>query len=74
MSAPAIEGTVLELTHLGALVRYTDPHSGRSDLGVLSSWRVSDSGEPLIWVRFKGPNGERCDPERLTWMKGKVTE
>ncbi len=20
-----------------------------------------------IFIRFKGPNGERCDPEQLTW-------
>ena len=33
------------------------------EYGKLSSFRKDGS----IFVRFKGPQGERCDPENLFW-------
>lgn len=35
----------------------------RWEYGVLSSFREDGA----IFVRFKGPNGERCNPEDIWW-------
>ena len=70
MSAPvcAIEGVPLEPHHEGARVLYVDPHGG-PEVGALSSWRIDTKGLPATFVRFRGPTGERCPPERLRWAK-----
>jgi len=61
-SWPRIEGKLLEPSDVGRNVTYTHLH-GERDFGKLSSYREDGA----IFVRFKGPNGERCDPEQLSW-------
>lgn len=60
--AAQIEGKELTDEDIGRRVSYHDPYKP-TEIGVLSSFR--DDG--AIWVRFKGPTGERCDPESLRW-------
>jgi hypothetical protein len=57
-----IQGKTLTPDDIGRQIRYRDPH-GPTEIGLLSSYREDGA----IFVRFKGPNGERCPPERLSW-------
>ena len=59
---PRIQGKILEDADIGRWVTYTPSH-GAKERGTISSFR--DDG--AIFVRFKGPQGERCDPETLAW-------
>ncbi len=64
---PAIEGIELRHEDLGRKIVYVPNHAPEDPTqwqhGVLSSYR--DNG--AIFVRFKGPTGERCEPENLRW-------
>lgn len=59
---PMIQGKILTEDDLGRNVTY-NPRFGKREFGKLSSFREDGA----IFVRFKGPNGERCDPEDLIW-------
>lgn len=59
---PKIQDKELDFTDIGRNVTYTPSH-GQPEHGKLSSFR--DTG--AVFVRFKGPGGERCEPETLTW-------
>lgn len=59
---PMIDGKPLDPSDIGRRVIYTSSH-GERERGVLSSYR--DDG--AVFVRFKGPHGERCQAGRLTW-------
>jgi len=62
-----IEGQVLVETDLGRNVVYVPMHAKDDpkqwEHGKLSSYREDGA----IFVRFKGPTGERCNPEDLRW-------
>lgn len=62
-----INPKTLTLDDIGRVVIYKPPHfidePSMWEWGVLSSFR--DDG--AIFVRFKGPTGERCSPEDLWW-------
>lgn len=64
---PKIEDKELEPSDVGRWVIYIPNHAAENPMqwerGKLSSFR--DDG--AIFVRFKGPNGERCDPGNLRW-------
>lgn len=60
---PTIQGKELTRQDIGRKVCYTAPH-GAVEFGEISSFR--DDGS--IFVRFKGPNGERCPADRLSWV------
>lgn len=49
---------------VGRAVVYTATH-GERETGTLSSW-----SETVIFVRFRGPNGEACWPKDLHWAVG----
>lgn len=66
---PRIQAKTLTPEDIGRPVVYRDPGSRRVEQGVLSSFR--EDGE--IFVRFKGPGGERCPPERLSWLPDMLT-
>jgi hypothetical protein len=57
-----IGGRALKPSDIGCNVTYV-PKYGQREHGKLSSYR--DDG--AIFVRFKGPGGERCNPEDLEW-------
>jgi len=63
-----IQGQVVTQTDVGRNVTYVPNHApddpSQWERGVLSSFREDDGA---IFVRFKGPNGERCNPENLRW-------
>lgn len=59
---PKIDGKLLDPSDLGRWVTYTASHGGK-ERGILSSFRANGA----IYVRFKGPHGERCPAENLTW-------
>jgi hypothetical protein len=42
---------------------YFRDEPARWEYGVLSSYREDGA----IFAKFKGPNGERCNPEDLDW-------
>lgn len=62
-----IEGQTLTSDDLGRTVVYVPNHAAEDpkqwEHGKLSSFRPDGS----IFVRFKGPTGERCNPENLRW-------
>jgi hypothetical protein len=60
MSA-SIEQKVLDETDIGRGVIYNNGYG--KEYGKLSSFREDGA----IFVRFLGPNGERCNPESLKW-------
>jgi hypothetical protein len=60
--APKIQGKHLEQSDVGRWVTYTPSH-GAKERGTLSSFREDGA----IFVRFKGPQGERCDADALSW-------
>lgn len=60
-----IQGVELTHAHLGKRVLYVDPNTGKAEGGTLSSFN-----DEAVWVRFLGPSGARCDPERLRWDCG----
>lgn len=62
---PKIQDKELEEKDIGRNVTFTYLHGERS-FGQLSSYR-SDAEGGAIFVRFLGPNGERCDAEQLSW-------
>lgn len=70
---PQIEGQTLTETDIGRHVIYVPNHAPRDpkqwEHGILSSFREDGA----IWVRFKGPTGERCDPHQLRWGTIKAT-
>lgn len=53
-----INPKTLSRNDVGRKVVYTD--FGRTQEGILSSWN-----DTTVWVRFKGPCGEACDPKDL---------
>lgn len=57
-----IQGQELRPDDIGRWVTFTSMF-GNKERGVLSSFRSDGS----IFVRFKGPDGERCNPEDLSW-------
>jgi hypothetical protein len=63
-----IEGKPLVYEDIGKAVIWIPDHAKGdrnhkdADVGVISSF---DSER--IWVRFRGPNGELCDSEKLVW-------
>lgn len=63
-----IDPKTLKLDDIGRGVIYKSEYSrddpSRWEYGVLSSFR-----DRFIFVRFKGPSGERCNPEDLDWEK-----
>lgn len=67
MTEAKIEGIRLTEEDLGRKVTYVPNHALDRPLlwehGELSSFR--DDG--AIFVRFKGPCGERCEPDNLRW-------
>ena len=64
---PRIEDRELTEADLGRNVTYVPNHAkdnpSQWERGKLSSFRPDGA----IFVRFRGPNGERCDPENLRW-------
>lgn len=61
-TGPSIQGKELDESDIGRNVTYV-PSYGHPEYGELSSFRPDGA----IFVRFKGPNGERCDPSDLRW-------
>lgn len=61
-TGPRIAGKPLEPSDIGRNVTFTH-HHGEKEYGRLSSYR----GDGAIFVQFKGPNGERCNAEQLSW-------
>jgi len=68
--APKIENKELDEDDIGKLVTYT-AHHGEVEVGRLSSYSVVTGA---IFVRFKGPNGEGCDPRTLSWGGKKLVQ
>jgi hypothetical protein len=69
---PKIQGRELTESDIGSNVTYKPNHAkddpSQWEHGKLSSFRYEqDRVEGTIFVRFKGPNGERCNPENLVW-------
>jgi hypothetical protein len=64
---PSIQGEPLSQADIGRKVTYVPNHAKDNpalwEHGELSSFREDGA----IFVRFKGPTGERCDPENLRW-------
>ncbi len=58
-----IQGKALDATDIGRKVAYQAFPNAPYEIGVLSSFR--DNG--AIYVRFNGPQGERCPPNTLSW-------
>lgn len=72
---PAIQGVELTPEDIGRTVVYTPPHGGPGHQGVLSSYRADTSDEKTgkvrlgaVYVRFRGPQGEMCQPSSLSWL------
>ena len=61
-NTPQIESKELTPDDIGRNVTFTYAH-GERVFGKLSSYREDGA----IFVRFKGPNGELCDAEALSW-------
>jgi hypothetical protein len=59
-----IEIASLQEGDKGRHVRYHREHC-TPEIGVLSSWN-----DRVIFVRFKGPNGEACEPEDVSFEDG----
>lgn len=63
-----IQGKKITEDDIGRRVTYIPNHAkddpGQWERGVLSSFNDSNGG---VWVRFKGPTGERCNTENLIW-------
>ena len=67
MTRPAIEGQVLTDDDLGRNVTFI-PNHAKDDPTQWERGRLSSFGDDgAIFVRFKGPNGERCGSENLRW-------
>ena len=58
-----IDPKTLSAAYVGCRVIYYRPFCNREE-GVLSSWN-----EQYVFVRFKGPTGEACLPEDLTFAE-----
>jgi len=61
---PKIEGKELSDDDLGREVWYISYAAAEPELGVISSVQNG-----AVFVRFHGPNGERCPPDKLRWVK-----
>lgn len=59
-----IQGKELVPEDIGRPVVYRDPSKRHDEVGVLSSFREDGS----VFVRFLGPVGQRCAPERLSFV------
>lgn len=61
----SIQNIILEKKHIGVEVKYTPKGNLKldSEYGTISSF-----DEKSIWVKFKGPNGQLCDSECLSWV------
>lgn len=60
---PTIESKKLTKNDIGRKVIYTSPH-GTKEEGVISSF-IDD--RTYVFVQFRGPNGEACPENHLTW-------
>lgn len=64
---PMIQGKPLSEIDIGCHITYVPNHAKDDpkqwERGTLSSFREDGA----IFVKFKGPNGERCDSENLRW-------
>jgi len=65
-----IQHVPLTANHLGLRVHYQPYPNAPMELGILSSF--TDSG--TIYVRFQGPQGERCPPSTLTWAEAPLVD
>ncbi len=65
-----IDPKELKKSDIGRNVIYKPQHAKEDpkqwEYGHLSSFRADGA----IFVRFKGPNGERCNPEDIYWEFG----
>jgi hypothetical protein len=59
-----IDITKLKEDDKGREVRYHREHC-KEEIGHLSSWN-----HKYVFVRFKGPNGEACEPEDVSFTQG----
>ena len=50
---------------IGRNVNYHGAYNGPVETGQLTSWN-----EHFVFVRFKGPNGEACEPEQVSFEGG----
>ncbi len=57
-----IDPSTLTEADLGRQVRYEREYC-KTEYGVLSSWNAK-----TVFVRFKGPNGEGCEPEDVSFV------
>ncbi len=60
---PTIQGKPLDANDLERPIDYQPYPNAPFERGYLSSFRETGS----IYVRFRGPQGERCPPSTLTW-------
>lgn len=68
LSGPIIQGRKVTDDDIGCWITYVPDHAKDDpsrgwERGILSSFREDGA----IFVRFKGPNGERCNAEDLRW-------
>lgn len=63
---PKIQGQELTENDIGSNVTYR-PNHAFDDATQWERGKLSSFGENGIWVRFKGPQGEKCNPENLIW-------
>ncbi len=63
-----IQNIKLERKHLGLFVTYIPNHAKGNpahtdaERGIIST--INNLG---VWVRFKSPNGQKCNPDNLVW-------
>ena|ERR1035437_4689748 len=64
-----IEGRQVTHNDIGSIVLYLPNHTNGNILhkdcekGIITSF-----SEQTLWVRFRSPNGESCDPNNLKWV------
>jgi hypothetical protein len=64
---PQIEGQEVTEQDIARAVTYVPNHAKDDATQWENGWLSSYRDDGGIWIRFKGPNGEKCDADNLRW-------